>query len=334
MKKFYRLLGIVISSVVLFSGVAFAATSFGNVVVFGDSLSDNGNMYALTGGAVPPSVHAYKGRWSDGPVWVEYLAKYLSVGLIDLAEGGATTGTETSIPVGVQTQVSHFITMASFYPTMISDDTLFVVWAGANNFLSGGTDYSQAANGIGTALDMLAAAGAKHILVANLPNLGATPKLNHFPDLSEGARLLTEAFNATLKGLVDHFQQTNTSISVYYFDVYAMLMDVIADPAYYGFTDVVDAYVNPDDTVNDDGKIYLFWDSVHPTTLAHKLIAKKAADVVDGASSAWYTSSGLLYIPQLFANGFEYNFNVVMEHVIIPSDPENVYFQLKSIEDN
>ncbi|MCP4578992.1 MAG: SGNH/GDSL hydrolase family protein [Deltaproteobacteria bacterium] len=335
MKKFCRLLGVVVLSVVMFSGITFAATPFSNVVVFGDSLSDNGNIFALSGGAQPHSSHAYKGRWSNGPVWIEYLAKYFSAGLTDLAEGGATTGDETSLPVGLQKQVADFITLASSYPTMISDETLFVVWAGPNDFLSGGTDYLGAVDNIETALDMLAVAGVKHLLVANMPNLGATPGLNPNPVLSESAKLLTQAFNATLEGSVDNFKQTYTSISVYYFDVYALFAEVIADPESYGFTDVTNAYVNDDDTVNDDGEIYLFWDSVHPMTLAHKLLAKKAADFVDGASAAWYTSSGLLNIPQVFANGFNLNYNVVLEHVgTMPSDSANTYFKLKSLKSN
>lgn len=331
MKKFYKLMGAVILSVIMSSGIAFAATPFNNVVVFGDSLSDNGNLFALSGGAYPASSHAYKGRWSNGPVWIEYLAKYSSAGLTDLAEGGATTGDETSIPVGLQKQVADFIALASHYPTMISDETLFVVWAGPNDFLSGGTDYLGAVDNIETAMDMLAAAGVKHLLVANMPNLGVTPRLNLYPELSEGAELLTQAFNATLNGAVDSFKQTYTSISVYYFDVYSILMEVIADPTAYGFTDVTNSYVNDDDTVNDDGEIYLFWDSIHPTTLTHKLIAKRAANLVDGASSAWFTSSGLLNIPQVFVNGFNSSYNVVLENMgTIPGDSSHMYFRLNS----
>ena len=335
MKKFYRLLGIVVLCVVMLSSVSFAATPFSNVVVFGDSLSDNGNVFALSGGAYPASSHAYNGRWSNGPVWIEYLAKYFSAGLTDFAQGGATTGDETTVPVGLQEQVADFLALASHYPTMISDETLFVVWAGPNDFLSGGTDYQGAVENIGIALDMLAAAGVKHLLVANMPNLGATPSLNPYPVPSEAAKLLTQAFNATLKGTVDTFKQTYTSIAVYYFDVYTLFEGVIADPQSYGFTNVTDAYVNDDDTVNDNGEIYLFWDGVHPMTLAHKLLAKKAANFVDGASAAWYTSSGLLNLPQVFVNGFDMNYNVVLENVgTIPSDSENTYFRVKSLKSN
>ena len=48
--------------------------AFSGIVVFGDSLSDTGNFFLASGGAVagPPY---FEGRFSDGPVWVEVLAE-------------------------------------------------------------------------------------------------------------------------------------------------------------------------------------------------------------------------------------------------------------------
>src|SRR5437588_8056906 len=74
--------------------IAFSASPAANadkyrrLVVFGDSLSDNGNLFALTG--FPPAPY-YMGRFSNGPVWVEDLAQYLDVPLDDYAFGGANT---------------------------------------------------------------------------------------------------------------------------------------------------------------------------------------------------------------------------------------------------
>src|SRR5262245_59792037 len=70
----------------------------GNLVVFGDSLSDAGNASLSTGGALPNPALYYQGRFSDGPIWVDTLAKYLGepavgpslAGGLDYAFGGAT----------------------------------------------------------------------------------------------------------------------------------------------------------------------------------------------------------------------------------------------------
>ncbi|MBI3393045.1 MAG: hypothetical protein HY039_07635 [Nitrospirae bacterium] len=72
-----------VACVVLFfllgSAPAFAV-SYNQIFVFGDSLSDDGNAYVLTGGLNPPSP-PYAQRFSNGPVAVEYLAAWMGVGL-------------------------------------------------------------------------------------------------------------------------------------------------------------------------------------------------------------------------------------------------------------
>src|SRR6188472_2197794 len=54
--------------------------------VAGDSLSDQGNGFILTGGTFPPP--PYDERASNGPVAVEYLASALGVPLAPSASGG------------------------------------------------------------------------------------------------------------------------------------------------------------------------------------------------------------------------------------------------------
>ena len=78
-------------AVSVFASIAAAAALphgvITNVVTFGDSVSDNGNTFRLTLGRIPPPPY-YKGRFSNGPVWVEYLADYLHAKLHDFAFGG------------------------------------------------------------------------------------------------------------------------------------------------------------------------------------------------------------------------------------------------------
>ena len=44
------------------------------IYVFGDSLSEAGNFYVATGGALPPSPLYFDGRFSNGKAWVEHFA--------------------------------------------------------------------------------------------------------------------------------------------------------------------------------------------------------------------------------------------------------------------
>src|SRR5919108_3147959 len=91
------------------------AGPYTTVVMFGDSLSDNGNLLALTGGAVPASPY-FAGRFSNGPVWVERLASALDVPLVNFAVGGALTGNgnlfETALGTdfpGLLEEIAQFI---------------------------------------------------------------------------------------------------------------------------------------------------------------------------------------------------------------------------------
>jgi phospholipase/lecithinase/hemolysin len=83
------------------------AADFSAMYVFGDSLSDVGNVYLGSSGSEPASPYV-GGQFSNGPVWVQDLAARLGLpaltpslaGGTDYAFGGATTGsTSTNNPV-------------------------------------------------------------------------------------------------------------------------------------------------------------------------------------------------------------------------------------------
>jgi len=86
--------------------VAFA-TDFSNIVIFGDSLSDNGNLYAQTKKLVPDARQYYQGRFSNGPVWVEYLADTLQI--------------DGSAPPGLFSQINSFLVKQPFSTDMKSN---------------------------------------------------------------------------------------------------------------------------------------------------------------------------------------------------------------------
>ena len=137
----------------------FAASTLAcdKIVAFGDSLSDNG--YADGYGF---------GIWSNGSVWLDYLADEMGVELEDRALGGAKTSGHNSGAVdpngdpiyGLDWQIAEFIN-----DTPVGTDlsnTLFVIWCGGNDFLSmtPGTDPSLvigfAINNISDAVLLLA----------------------------------------------------------------------------------------------------------------------------------------------------------------------------------
>lgn len=89
-----------------------SAAAFNDIVAFGDSLTDNGNIYAISGGLLPDPDTYYEGRFSNGPVWVEYMAAQLKLNgtLDDNAYGGAKSGWDSDVfSVGLKSQVAAFL---------------------------------------------------------------------------------------------------------------------------------------------------------------------------------------------------------------------------------
>lgn len=129
-----------ILSVFLVFSVNVAAYAYSDILAFGDSLSDNGQYYTVsvygqTGNINPADVYGFR-RFSNGPVWVEYLANDLGISLVsllDMAYGGATTSFDNPAAglayTGLQWQVGVY---GATYHT-ISANTLVTVWAGGND---------------------------------------------------------------------------------------------------------------------------------------------------------------------------------------------------------
>lgn len=290
MKK--RVTVLVCLLLVLLCPPAAQAETFGSIVVFGDSLSDNGNVFELTGGTLPDPVHYYQGRCSNGPVWVEYLAQQLNLTgqLVDEAYAGATTGGEMPTP-GLKRQVATYVAAGS-----VPQDALYIVWAGANDYFDGGSDYIAAVANIFNALQTLTAAGAQHVLVANLPNLGATPRMNGSAATYNAALAYTTSFNLALKMTLDSFP-TDPAVQLYLLDVCSLFEAFGANPERYGFTDVRN--ISPQLGVSfNNSEGYLFWDDVHPTTEAHALLATAATAMLN------LTPTTRLYFPHIASNEY------------------------------
>ncbi|MBY0432097.1 MAG: hypothetical protein K2Q10_12920, partial [Rhodospirillales bacterium] len=123
--------------------LATQAAEFDRVIVFGDSLSDVGNLYTATAGQQPLSPPYADGRFSNGPVWAEYLrpgirgstAGITATGSLDYAFGGATTGSGQAIP-GLLDQVGLFQADKAAGRTALGGRDAVVVWAGANDYFT------------------------------------------------------------------------------------------------------------------------------------------------------------------------------------------------------
>ena len=251
-----------------------------SVIAYGDSLSDNGNLFGAIG--FPPSPPYFQGRASNGPVAVEYLAAALGVPLVDFAVFGATTGVGNSHDSGTSTTlgIASLPGMASQPLVPAGPGDLVVVWGGPNDFFSqvpGDTPADTVTRAVTNLVGMVAtlqALGAQQILVPGMPDLGLTPAfLSGGPAFSAQGSAITDAFNAALRA--------SLPAGVMFADTASLLRSIVANPGAYGLNNVTDPCFNANTfTVCANPDQYLFWDIVHPTTAAHALFAQQFEETV------------------------------------------------------
>ena len=254
-------------------GVATAYASFLNVqdlVVFGDSLSDNGNTFSTAG---LPKAPYYNGRWTNGPNWVDYFSQF--AGTQDVTAFLQNRG--TNFAVGGSTSVD----LAGQIGTYLADNSgranpsdLYVIWIGANDFQAGLTP-QQTLTAIETEIVTLATAGAKYVLLLTIPDISLTPNLI----ANGGARVLAaKNFVATVDSTLQAqmpIYATALGINLKLVDVNPLFMQLVYDPSAFGFVNSVDAAYNVNNgAVVPNPDQYVFWDGFHPTTLVHYLIAQ------------------------------------------------------------
>ena len=334
MKKTILATGFTFLSFMLPLGASAQDLKFNKMYVFSDSISDTGNVFNLTTTANafapsipidPPSPPYYEGRYSNGPVWVDYLADDLGLTLtpstklavpfpitttptgelgvnfnfggatttqsVNFAFGGAQTGLGNSgdprLP-GVLREIQSFTNDLQVAKQSADPNALYIVWAAGSN------DYSLGAfreptvpiQNLLTGLTSLATAGAKTILVPNVPDLGKTPS-NFSRGIEESTRLtaLSQAHNSALATALNDLSKQFPDINIIPFNVYSIFNDAQTNPAAFGFTNVtqacllnVECATNPDKQNN-----FLFWDSVHPTTATHAQLGEFAFETLKAA---------------------------------------------------
>ena len=288
---------------VLVSFLAFLLIPFSNALagysslfVFGDSLSDSGNNAALTpnrttvpisGNSFIPTDPYESGHYTNGQVWAQIVASSLGLsanpslaGGTDYAYGGARTGTTSSDGApSLEAQVGSFL---SQYGPMIPGNALYVVEGGGDNARDGLDDIAKCddpaciirsilSTAASYAVDIytidaeLQAAGAKNILVWNVPDLGKTPAvLADGPLASILGTTVASAMNLALLGAI------GADPDVKLFDDFDLLDGVIADPGAFGLSNVTDACAQ---FLNCDPSEFLFWDGIHPTSAAEAIMS-------------------------------------------------------------
>jgi phospholipase/lecithinase/hemolysin len=279
------------SHTVSFIGALFVAlfslqaSAYSAMYVFGDSLSDTGNVYAATGGTVPTSPPYYLGRFSNGPVWVETLSANLGLGAVapsvlggkNFAWGGAVTGPALTSTFPTLTQQAA--TYLGGVGGVADANALYVVWGGGNDVRAG--NVTNTVSNLSAIITSLAGAGATNFLVANLPNIGLTPEaIAAGPAAVAGATFLSNLVNtqlaAAIPGLV-----SGLGVNIISLDVWTFLNNTIAGSPGNGYTNTnQQCFDSSVPSICSNPNEYIFWDGVHPTAAAHQALGALAASIV------------------------------------------------------
>jgi len=320
----------------LFIAGAVEPADAAQVVVLGDSLSDTGNLYTLSGGALPPHPNGdptqeslydpgrSPKRFSNGDVWTDYAAATLGLqvnsvwtgnpvnpiqlrgnGYVDnFAVANSFTGSYklngalSSDPsysnwtdlVATQLLGQPFAGLPGlrqqtdlYLLSGVSPNAVHIVWAGANDlffapFLNTGNVAQSAVDNVIGVLNDLHRAGATQLVVANLPNLGATPvargetSLPFNPPLGNNQAALataSTAYNQLLWVALD-----NLGFLVKRVDIDALLSLALQNAQALGFDNITDPCLNLSTLASEcsNPNSYLFWDEMHPSSHAHGLI--------------------------------------------------------------
>lgn len=263
-------------AVALTVSTAAHAGPYTAMYVFGDSLSDNGNLaeaYYRQNFPNPPSYHD---SFTNGPVAAEVLANRLGLSLTPSLFltgfhdvfglfGGASYVAGTNYAVAGATAAAAPVFGGIPGANLPQQVAAYGAHAGgiadpnALYFvLSGGNDVRQAAlNNLGTtgitagvsneisAIQLLIGEGARNIMVVNVPNVGVIPEFaQDHPTMAAAATSLSQQYDASLTGgLAGLTRPTGTMVNL--FDLYAFNTGIIANAAAYGITDTIDrCYTN------------------------------------------------------------------------------------------
>ncbi|EIJ41354.1 phospholipase/lecithinase/hemolysin [Beggiatoa alba B18LD] len=294
------------------------ANPYQAIYVFGDSLSDTGRIYQLSGGSLPASPPYYQGRFSNGSIWVEYLAEQLQLTYdanTNFAWGGAETGT-SFLPQGLKTQVNNYLRS-----NPQADPTgLYLVGAGSNDFFVFGNDATEAniqttVDNVISVVTQLHEAGAQFIAVLNVPDLGLTPS-GQTQNTDGTLTNIIAQYNASLYARLN---QLNYSVA--YIDAFSTLRNLVTTPALLNLENVTEPCLQttPTQQICDNPNSYLFWDDKHPTTVVHQNIATQTYQLIQQAE--YLPETGNLQLPVVTvtdAQGNTSTFQAVLQQQTSP----------------
>ena len=281
---------------------------FSSMVVFGDSFSDGGN-FALA--LELPEISRF--TTNPGHVAVENIASFLGLPLLPSLQGGGNYAIAYAgmgenppdtppfvVPLPAQLEASLAASGGRADP-----HTLYTIVGGSNDVFGA---FTLAGMGVITPaeaqamidaaahaelgmIERLGQAGARYVMVFNLPDLGLSPDIAALgPDVAGQLTEMTVAYNQALAaGLA------NTGVNLIPVNLFGLFNEFVADPARYGFSDMAMPACGMEAVAIECGpqgsgapytyapgaeNTHLFADFAHPGSAAHAMLAQYAESII------------------------------------------------------
>ncbi len=303
----------------LFSSMLFAQP-IRELVFFGDSLSDNGNLYNKIK-VLPKSPPYYNGRFSNGPIWAEQLAANLQKKYGILAQnyslGGATVvprGIIGALQLYFKQEVKNYLSSQS---PIDKAAVLYVIWLGANDYLdetkqSPDLLVKDVMNELVSQIRVLIEKGGKNFIILDLPDLSVPPYAKTISiEQKDRLKLLSQLHHQKLPDVIQLLRKSYPAFHFEYVDEYALFNDIFINIQDYNLkyhkhvVNLTDSCWTGGYTMKNDTPVslavakqvgeaqslgavpcknpddYFFWDAVHPTAVVHELFGDIMTEIIE-----------------------------------------------------
>lgn len=263
------------------------SSKINKLVVFGDSLSDTGNMFNGSQWLFPNRNSWFLGHFSNGFVWTEYIARDKDIPVYNWAVGGAAGSNKYIELTGVKDQVESYLVYRKLAKNYKPEKTLYAVEFGINDFMNYGRTVKAVKEDFIKALNRLVDKGAKNILLITLPDATKAPQFK-YESAEKAATVKSKilAFNKFIRLQAKQYPQINVVL----YDAYELFEKVTKKPEEYGLKVVSEPcldinrnsardYLLSHSLTRDCDRYgsdkFVFWGVTHPTTAMHELMANE-----------------------------------------------------------
>ncbi|WLF83904.1 autotransporter domain-containing protein [Moraxella sp. ZY210820] len=320
----FRPLTLTLALSALMSTASFAQ-DFSKTVFFGDSLSDTGRIKEIISGENPALGSILQDSFTTNPtpVWTRVLANSYGTSAEPYTANnpkgtnytvGASQAGKEAIWNGLVEIPSTKKQIASYLANnngKADPNALYSVWIGANDLFAVAENPSNAqASIINSAtravadVETLNQAGAKLILVPNIPDLALTPLILNNPALATPAQQAAQLYNANLyNGL------NQTTANVVPANTFKLLQEATANPTGFGFKNVTGvacanqlgvptseslACTTANLADANDSENYMFADAIHPAGRTHRILAQYYRSIIEAPAQVGVLTNSLV----------------------------------------